>query len=125
MNLFLKHSYTWLDDDTIPVLDEDDNPTYDSNGIPITTDPAQISEKPCLFLWEDIPTETPQGTITQHSPTLYVPHDDPITEGDLVIEIIDAELVVILSSARVLSIDTTAETGSPVMKVCRLSGART
>lgn len=122
-NRFLKHSYTWVDDDSIPVLDDNDEPTYDSNGIPITIDAAPISDKKCLFLYEDIVNS--DSTITQHVPTLYVLNNDLIDVNDLVQDVISARNIPILKSARVESIDKTFDIGESVLKVLRLKGATT
>lgn len=122
-NRFLKHRYTWIDDDSIPVLDIDDQPTYDSNGVPITTDATPISEKRCLFLYETITNN--ENNILMQVPTLYVPYDDPVAERDLIRNVVTQSGVTLLGGAMVETIDFTSDIGENAMKVLRLSGAKT
>ena len=121
---FLKHSYTWISNDSIPTLDVDNNYTYDDNGNLITTDALPIEDKPCLFLFEEVAVAG-SGNIISKTPTLYVFDDDPVSINDTVTNICASDGTVLIESARVETIDRTADSGSPVLKVLRLSGAKT
>lgn len=118
---FLKHTYTYISNNSIP----GDPPTYDEWGNQIFTDAAPITGKQCLFLYEDVLSETEQGAATIHTPTLYVLHNDPVIVGDLVQNVQSRNGTVLLASAIVESIDFTAEGGDATVKVLRLSGANT
>jgi len=122
-NRFLKHRYTWIDDDSVPVLDVSDQPTYDSNGIPITTDASPVTEKKCLFLYETITNN--ENNILMQVPTLYVPYDDPVSERDLIRNVVTQSGVILLDGAMVETVDFTSDIGENAMKVLRLSGAKT
>lgn len=122
---FLTHTYTWVDNDTVPVLDEEDNPTYNEWDQPIVEDATPVTDKRCLFLFEDVVSDQGNGPVTTKVPTLYVLHDDPVSVDDVVTNVQSRDGTVLLESARVESIDSTAEAGDAVMKVLRLSGAVT
>ena len=123
---FLTHQYTWIDNDSIPVLDINDDPTYDDLGLQIMSDADAIPEKPCLFLYDEVVSNSVAGPVTLRVPTLYVLHDDPISVNDVVSNVLDRDRqTVLLKSALVESIDTTAEVGNAAIKVLRLSGAST
>jgi hypothetical protein len=122
-NRFLKHTYTLTT--TEPVLDEDEQPTFDDNGNQIYENSDPVTDKPCLFLWEEVLTTDERGSNIARTPTLYVMHDDTILEGDNVSSVEDEDGTILISSATVQTINPTAEAGGAVLKVCRLVGAVT
>lgn len=121
---FLTHTYTWIDAEKIPVL-EDGEQTYDEYDQPIYRDADPVEEKPCLFLYEEVATNDPTGPVNLKIPTLYVLPDDEIEEKDGVINILDRTGNVLLASAFVETVDPTAEINGSVLRVLRLSGAVT
>lgn len=77
----------------------------------------------CLFLWKETDRTDNDGTVTVKTPVLYVDASTPINEGSIVQDVTTPRGAVILNSARVTTIDTTAEGGNTALKVCTLSGA--
>ena len=119
---FLKHTYTLTT--TTPVL-AGGEPTYDDNGNQIFENADPETGKACLFLWEESVDVTEAGGAILRTPTLYVFHDDTIVEGDTITDVADEEGTALLTQATVQTINPTAEGGSAVLKVCRLTGAIT
>lgn len=123
VNRFLKHTYTLTTQ--IPVLDGDENETFDDNGNQIFEDDEPVTGKPCLFLWEEVTSIDERGGSILRTPTLYVPYDDDIVEGDKITDLEDEDNNTLLTQAVVQTINPTAEAGGQVLKVCRLTGAIT
>lgn len=122
---FLKHTYTYQSNDSVPVLDVEENQTYNTWDQPIMTDPAPVTGQRCLFLYDTIANQNIDGAVLNLIPTLYVESDSPVTENDIVLNVQDEDDNTILQSARVESIDKTFDVGLSVIKVLRLSGAVT
>lgn len=120
---FLKHTYTLTT--VTPVLDGDEQPTYDEYGNQIYEDSDPETDKDCIFLWEEVFSADDRGSNVLRTPTLYVRYDDTISEGDKVTDVTDEDGNVLISTATVHTVNPTAEAGGAVLKVCRLSGART
>lgn len=116
VNQFLYHRYTLIKyEDT--GNEDDEGQTIYVPGIPATG-------RRCLFLWQEVSQTTDEGTVISKAPVLYVANTDNIAENDLIEDVISRSGVTLLSSAKVNTIDTTAEGGNPLLKVCRLEGAR-
>ena len=124
MKRFLTHTYTWIDNDKVPVL-EDGEPTYDEYGNQVFTDADAVEDKPCLFLFEEIVSNTATGAIASKVPTLYVLSDDEVASKDVISNVRDRSGTVILESAFVESVDPTSEVNNSALRVLRLSGAET
>lgn len=121
---FLTHTYTWTDVDATPVLDTG-QPTYDSEGNQIYTNAAPVVGVVCLFLWEDIEVVNAQGRILLRTPSLYVLHNDPVAEADLITNVLGRDGTNLYAAGTVQTVDPTTEVGDSVLKVLRLSGAVT
>lgn len=125
MKRMLVHTYTLTDTYAVPVLDVKGDPTYDEWGNQLYTDVIDTTVNPCLFLWEDIITETERGRIVLKQPTLYVKHNDMIGVNDTVTNVRSANGTLLLEAATVNEIDSTAEFGDSTVHVLRLRGAVT
>jgi hypothetical protein len=116
---FLQHRCTHvtyeavLDEDDEPVLDEGGHPTYEENT---------ESSVPCLFLWKDVSTTSEIGTAIEKRPTLYVLASHDISEGDIIRNVLARNTTVLLATAKIKTIDPTAEGGNASLKVCELEG---
>lgn len=112
---FLQHRCTLAVKFDTGDIDDDENPIFDY------TDSTGI---PCLFLWQDRNITDDRGIVTEKVPVLYLLGDQQITEADLVKNVRNRiNTITLLTSAKINTIDTTAEGGNAILKVCELEGA--
>jgi hypothetical protein len=123
--LMTQHTYTRTVVAATPVLDDEDDPTYDDWGNPITTDGTPTTGLPCLYQSVRRLRTTEAGSVLVDVSTLTVPYDDPVAVGDRVTNVTDRDGTVLVAAASVESFDPNAEAGASVMKVCVLAGLST
>lgn len=111
---FLFHKCTLVTFVATGETDEGGHPTYDEE----TEDNV-----PCLFLWQERSITDSRGTAVEKTPTLYLAHDKAVSRGDIIRNVLDRRSNSLLKSARINTIDTTAEGGSAILKACVLEGA--
>lgn len=115
--MFLTHTCTITTSvSTVP-------PTSDENGNPIY-DSVRLEDVPCLFLWRDTELTDERGIALRRTPQLYLKDSECASEGDIVENVRDRREALLLTSAKIGSIDTTAEGGSAALKSCELEGVR-
>lgn len=117
---FLQHRCTLVTHE--PILDEEDNPVIDDEGHP-TYSEVSTENIHCLFLWKEVNTTDERGTVIEKTPELYLESNQTVHEGDIVQNVTSRRGTVLLASAKINTIDTTAEGGSESLKVCQLEGA--
>jgi hypothetical protein len=125
MRQLLTHTYSRTVIASTPVLDDEDDPTYDDWGNPITTDTAIVTTLPCLYQSQRRLRTDENGSVLVDVSTLTVAHDDPLAVGDLVTSVTDRAGTALVASATVESFDPNAEAGASVMKVAVLAGLQT
>lgn len=114
-NKFLQHKCTLVS--FVEVEDEEDergNPVYSR---------LEVLDVSCLLLWQDVERVDERGTTLLRTPLLYVDVTQPVLAGALVENITDRNDIVLLSNAKVTTVNTTAEGGIAILKVCGLEGA--
>lgn len=113
---FLVHRCTVVTYTEIPdVTDERGNPTYDT---------VNFLDVHCLFLWQEKETANEIGVSILKLPILYVSNTETLIEGSIIKDVVDEDgATILLKTAKVKTIDSTAEGGNAVLKVCGLEGA--
>jgi len=118
----LAHTYSRVRVGTTPTLD-DDVQTTDDWGNPQATNATAVTGLPCLYLASRRLRTDGGGSVVVDTPTLTVPHDDPLAVGDFVQNVADKDGTVLVAYAVVESIDPAAEAGASVLKVAVLRSA--
>lgn len=111
---FLQHKCTLVTYIATGVTDNEGHPTY------IEHTQQNIA---CLFLWRDTTTTDEKGTVLEKVPTLYLRSSQVVNEGDLIQNVLARSGSSLLSTAKINTIDGTAEGGNNSLKVCELEGA--
>lgn len=114
MNRFLRHKCTLITYTPTGTTDDSGHEEYTE----VTT-----SNIACLFLWRDVSNTDERGTVVERMPFLYLKNSQTVREGDIVQNVLTHTSVNILKSAKINTIDTTAEMGDAIIKVCSLEGA--
>jgi hypothetical protein len=94
---------------------------------PIVGPGTPVPSKPCRFVADDRVVVETTGTTLVGVPTLTVPHDDPIKEGDSVSTVRDLDLVALIEGEGVVDfVQHAAGLGRTLKKVAVLrTGAST
>lgn len=123
MRPLLAHTYSRVRVGTTPTLDEELDQTEDAWGSPQATNATAVTGLPCLYLASRRLRTDDGGSVVVDTPTLTVPHDDPLAVGDYVQNVADKDGTVLVAYAVVESFDPAAEAGSSVLKVAVLRSA--
>lgn len=91
-------------------------------GLPVYTTET-VNDVSCLLLWKETDVTDERGNILVRTPTLYFSASEVVSEGDTVQNVLTRNLTNILSSAKINTIDSTAEGGNSALKVAVLEGA--
>lgn len=118
----LAHTYSRVRVGTTPTLD-DDVQTTDDWGNPQVTNSTATTGLPCLYQATRRLRTDDGGSVVVDTPTLTVPHDDPLAVGDYVQSVADKDGTVLVAYAVVESFDPAAEAGASVLKVAVLRSA--
>lgn len=114
-NEFLQHKCTLLR--RVEVEGEETE-----GGLPVYTNET-VNNVSCLLLWKETDVTDERGNILVRTPTLYFSASEVVSEGDTVQNVLTRNLTNILSSAKINTIDSTAEGGNSALKVAVLEGA--
>lgn len=126
LKILLNHTYTWQAVGTIPVLNEDNEPTLNEWQQPVTQDAYPIPGNPCLYyLWTDNNVNDNEGELLTGTPALYVPPEDQANIGDYVFDVITQNGTIIFTAGIVRTIDPVAMFGNNICKILRLTGTTT
>ena len=122
MRPLLGHTYSRVRVGTTPTT-VDDVQTEDAWGNPQATNATTVTGLPCLYLSSRRLRTDDGGSVVVDTPTLTVPHDDPLAVGDFVQAVTDKDGAVLVAYAVVESFDPAAEAGASVLKVAVLRSA--
>lgn len=115
MHKFLQHRCT--------ILTKTDSGTIDDNG-DIIYEYVSTTDVRCLFLWNERNETNERGVTITKVPTLYMLASQVVSDDDLIQDVLARNgTTILLTSAKINTIDNTAEGGNGVLKVLELEGA--
>lgn len=117
---FLSHTCTVVT--YIPQLDDEDEVVTNEDGHTVYEE-VLTNNVICLFLWNEKTTTNEQGTVTTKTPTIYFENNSTIQVGDLVRNVRAKDTSLLITSAKINTVDSTAEGGNASLVVCELEGA--
>ena len=122
MRPLLAHTYSRVRVGVTATL-VDDVQTQDTWGNPQAANATVATGLPCLYQASRRLRTDDGGSVIVDTPTLTVPHDDPLAVGDYVQAVTDKDGTVLVAYAVVESVDPAAEAGASVLKVAVLRSA--
>lgn len=114
-NEFLQHRCTLVRRVEVPNEETE-------GGHPVYTNET-VSDVRCLLLWKEETVTDDRGNVVTRTPSLYLLASEVVSEGDIVQNVLTSRGVNILESAKINTIDSTAEGGDQALKVAVLEGA--
>jgi hypothetical protein len=121
VNRFLTHKFDYTRKASRLIADADGNPILDEWDQRQYTDSTLVEEKRCLFLWKDAIVNTANGPINKKTPIIYMPTNMNLVEGDILSNIRTKQGTLLITTARVETVDNVAGFGEAITKVCVLT----